>query len=196
MAFPRAELDEMKQRWLDANVEAEKAGDWRPLADFYTEDATYGWNYGPEKDFMAVGRDEIREIALGQEMEGLEGWEYPYQAWVIDERTGDMIGLWRQVYSGAGNPVSGPIDVSTRADGSHYAVHGIGGSWFRYAGNFQFGWQRDFFDFGNVSALFLEMLTDQACSDGMLKRIEKSAPGNLPGWYPLGQSPVGLWDLP
>ena len=78
MSFDRAELEEMKQRWLDANVEAEKAGDWKPLADFYTEDATYGWNYGPEKDFMAVGRDEIRELALGQEMEGLEGWTYPY----------------------------------------------------------------------------------------------------------------------
>ncbi|EGD54293.1 hypothetical protein [Gordonia neofelifaecis] len=184
MAFPRSELDEMKQRWLDANVEAEKAGDWRPLAEFYTEDATYGWNYGPEKDFMAVGRDEIREIALGQEMEGLEGWEYPYQAWVIDERTGDMIGLWRQINEGR------------REDGSNYAVHGIGGSWFRYAGNFQFSWQRDFFDFGNVSALFLEMLTNQACSDGMLKRIEKSAPGNLPGWYPRDEAPVGLWEMP
>lgn len=182
MPFERSELDEMKQRWLDANIAAEKAGDWRPLAEFYTEDATYGWNYGPEKDFMAVGRDEIREIALGQEMEGLEGWEYPYQAWVIDEQTGDMIGLWRQINEG------------TREDGSHYAVHGLGGSWFKYGGNFQFRWQRDFFDFGNVSALFLEMLTNQACSDGMLKRIEKSAPGDLPGWYPLGKAPVELWD--
>ncbi|GED99801.1 hypothetical protein nbrc107696_02480 [Gordonia spumicola] len=182
MPFDRSELDEMKTRWLDANIEAEKAGDWRPLAEFYTEDATYGWNYGPEKDFMAVGREEIREIALGQEMEGLEGWIYPYQAWVIDEQTGDMIGLWRQINEG------------TRADGSNYGVHGIGGSWFKYGGNFQFKWQRDFFDFGNVSALFLEMLTNQACSDGMLKRIEKSAPGTLPGWYPRGTAPVDLWD--
>lgn len=98
MSFDRAELEEMKERWLAANIEAEKAGDWKPLAEFYTEDATYGWNYGPKKDFMAVGREEIRELALGQEMEGLEGWEYPYQAWVIDEKTGDMIGLWKQIY--------------------------------------------------------------------------------------------------
>ncbi|WP_132992170.1 nuclear transport factor 2 family protein [Gordonia zhaorongruii] len=184
MSFDRSELEEMKTRWLDANIAAEKAGDWRPLADFYTEDATYGWNYGPKKDFMAVGRDEIREIALGQEMEGLEGWEYPYQTWVIDEQTGDMIGFWRQV------------NEATRADGTNYAVHGLGGSWFKYAGDFQFNWQRDFFDFGNVSSLYLEMLTDKACSDAMLERIEKSAPGNLPGWYPLGEAPVGLWDTP
>lgn len=182
--FDRAELDEMKQRWLDANAEAERVGDWKPLAEFYTEDATYGWNYGPQKDFMAVGREQIRELALGQEMEGLEGWAYPYLAWVIDDRTGDMIGLWRQ------------ISDAERADGSRYSVHGFGGSWFRYAGDFQFSWQRDFFDFGNVSNLFLEMLTDQACSEGMLARIERSAPGTLPGWYDLGKSPVGLWKLP
>ena len=98
--FDRAELEEMKERWLKANIECEAAGDWKPLASFYTVDSTYGWNYGPKKDFMAVGRDEIRDIALGQEMEGLQGWIYPYQTWVIDEKTGDMIGLWKQVYEG------------------------------------------------------------------------------------------------
>lgn len=187
MSFDRAELDEMKQRWLDANIAAEKAGDWKPLAAFYTADATYGWNYGPEKDFMAVGREEIRDLALGQEMEGLEGWEYPYQAWVIDEQTGDMIGFWKQIYTGEGTP------QGTRGDGTNYALDGIQGSWFKYAGNFQFAWQRDFFDFGNVSALFIEMLKDKAMSDGMLKRIEKSAPGDLPGWYPFGKAPVPFW---
>ncbi|GAC83065.1 hypothetical protein GP2_008_00650 [Gordonia paraffinivorans NBRC 108238] len=181
MSFDRAELEEMKQRWLAANIEAEKAGDWKPLAEFYTEDATYGWNYGPKKDFMAVGRDEIRELALGQEMEGLEGWTYPYQAWVIDDTTGDMIGFWKQVYEG------------TRADGSHYALEGIQGSWFKYGGNFRFRWQRDFFDYGNVSALFIEMMQDNAMSEGMLKRVEKAAPGNLPGWYDLGKAPVEFW---
>lgn len=179
--FDRAELDQMVQRWLKANDDAEQAGDWRPLADFYTQDATYGWNYGPEKDFMAVGRDEIRDLALGQEMEGLQGWTYPYQSWVIDEQTGDMLGLWKQVYE------------ATREDGSHYALNGIQGSWFKYGGDFQFSWQRDFFDFGNVSALFIELMKDKKMSDGMLARIEKSAPGNLPGWYPIGQTPVPLW---
>lgn len=181
MAFERAELEEMKQRWLDANIDCEKNGDWRPLAEFYTEDATYGWNYGPKKDFMAVGRDEIRELAIGQEMEGLQGWTYPYQAWIIDEKTGDMMGLWKQIYEG------------TRADGSNYALDGIQGSWFKYAGSFQFSWQRDFFDYGNVSALFLEMMKDNAMSEPMLKRVEKAAPGDLPGWYPYGQAPVAIW---
>jgi hypothetical protein len=58
--FDRDELDEMVRRWLQANRDCEAIGDWRPLAELYTEDATYGWNFGPSEDFMAVGRDEIR----------------------------------------------------------------------------------------------------------------------------------------
>lgn len=124
MSFDRAELEEMKERWLAANIEAEKAGgDWKPLAEFYTEDATYGWNYGPpKKDFMAVGRDEIRDLALGQEMEGLEGWEYPYQSWVIDETTGDMIGLWKQVNEGTATTAVTMRSRAFRAAGSSTAA--------------------------------------------------------------------------
>ena len=81
------------------------SGGWRPtatprrpatggrLADFYTDDATYGWNIGPKEDVMCVGIDEIRDIALGQEMEGLEGWKYPYQRVIIDDKIGEIVGL-------------------------------------------------------------------------------------------------------
>lgn len=182
MSFDRAELDEMISRWEAGNLEAERLGDWTILSKFYTEEATYGWNYGPTQDFMAVGNKEIRDIALGQEMLGLEGWSYPYQEWVVDEKTGSMIGLWKQIAD------------ATRPDGSHYEVTGIGGSWFRYAGNFQFSWQRDFFDFGNVSALFMEMITDGALTDGMTQRIQRATSGTpLPGWYPVHQAPVKIW---
>ena len=108
-----------------------RAGDWRPMAELYTDDANYGWNYGPDHEFMAVGREEIRDIALGLEMGGLDGWEYPYEEMLIDEKKGQVIGLWRQ------------IATATRADGSHYEVAGIGGSWFGYAGGFQWSFQRD-----------------------------------------------------
>ncbi|MBF6424410.1 nuclear transport factor 2 family protein [Nocardia cyriacigeorgica] len=180
--FDRAELDEMVQRWVEANRSCEDKRDWAPLAEMYTEDATYGWNYGPTQEFMAVGRDEIRDLALVQEMQGLEGWTYPYQEFVIDERSGNVIGLWKQV-----------ADV-TRADGTHYSPQGIGGSWFRYAGDFQWSWQRDFFDFGNVSALFMEMIQNNALTEGMQKRIQRSVSGEpLPGWYRIGESPVPMW---
>ena len=99
-AFPRDELDAMVERWLEANRRAQDERDWGPMADMYTEDATYGWNIGPHEEFMAVGRDEIRTIALGTEMAGLEGWIYPYQRVLIDDRQGEVIGLWKQVADG------------------------------------------------------------------------------------------------
>jgi hypothetical protein len=184
MPFPREELEEMVTRWLDANRACEKAGDWRPLAELFTEDATYGWNLGPKEDFMAVGRDEIRDVALGREMGGLDGWTYPYQEILIDERTGQVIGLWMQIAD------------ATRTDGSGYTVPGIGGSWFRYAGDFRWSWQRDFFDFGNAATVFMEMIKDGTLSEGMKKRMERVTAGSQPGHYRLGEAPVGLWEVP
>ena len=68
-AYPCAELEEMVERWLGANRAGEAKKDWRHMADLYTEDATYGWNVGPNDEFMAVGRDEIREIG--------SAWRWP-----------------------------------------------------------------------------------------------------------------------
>ena len=184
MSYPRAELEEMVERWLQANRDAEVAGDWKPMAELYTPDATYGWNYGDRTEFMAVGRDEIRELALGEEMAGLDGWEYPYEEIVIDEAKGMVIGFWRQIAD------------ATRADGTRYEVAGIGGSWFIYGGDFQWRWQRDWFDFGNAAALFMEMMGDGTLSDGMTARMQRSMKPDLPGYYPLGGAPVGLWDRP
>ena len=181
-AYPRAELEEMVERWLQANRDAEAAGDWKPMADLYTPDATYGWNYGPDKEFMAVGREEIRELALGAEMGGLDGWEYPYQEVVIDDAKGYVIGFWKQVAD------------ARRPDGSTYEVAGIGGSWFAYGGNFQWSWQRDWFDFGNAAAIFLEMLSAGVLSEGMTARMHKRLDG--PGYYPVHGAPTGIWDLP
>ena len=183
-AFPREELEEMVQRWLDANKHCESIGDWRPLAELFTPDATYGWNLGPGGDFMAVGRDEIRDIALSMEMGGLDGWTYPYQEVLIDDRKGQVIGLWKQIAD------------AKRADGTPYEVLGIGGSWFRYAGNWQWSWQRDFFDFGNAAALFMEMMKDGTLSDGMTKRMERSMKASLPGHYRRGELPTGIWEVP
>src|SRR6185312_15124749 len=82
----REALEDWVARWLKANQDSEKAGDWKNLADFYTDDATYGWNIGPKEDVMCVGKDEIRDVALGLEMEGLENWNYEYQKVLIDEK--------------------------------------------------------------------------------------------------------------
>ena len=185
-AYPRAELEEMVERWLEANRQGEAKKDWRHMADLYTEDATYGWNVGPNDEFMAVGREEIREIALSLEMAGLEGWTYPYQKVLIDEAS-----RARSSVCGSRWP------TRPKADGTNYEIAGLGGSWFRYGGDFQWSWQRDFFDVGNAGAAFLAMIKDGTLLPGMQQRMERAMAGErLPGHYPLGGAPVGLWEVP
>ncbi|MFV0493719.1 nuclear transport factor 2 family protein [Mycobacterium sp.] len=179
-AFPREELEDWVQRWLEANRSAERTGDWTALADFYADDATYGWNIGPKEDVMCVGIDEIRDIALGLEMAGLENWQYPYQKVIVDDKQGEIVGFWKQ--------------IATDADGVTSEIYGIGGSWFRLNGDVKIEWQRDFFDFGHVQALYLDLMKTGKLSAGMQKRIERSLAGEkLPGYYPLGQAPAPLW---
>lgn len=180
VALPRQQLEDFVQRWLEVNREAERNGDWTPLADFYAEDATYGWNIGPKEDVMCVGKEQIRDIALGLEMGGLEGWTYPYQKVLIDEKIGEVVGFWKQ--------------VATDAEGNSQEIYGIGGSWFRLNGQGLIEWQRDFFDFGHVQKLYLKLMQEGKLSKGMQERIQRGMAGEkLPGYYPLGQTPVPIW---
>jgi hypothetical protein len=185
-AFAREVLEDWVEHWLEVNRDAERAGDWKPLADFYADDATYGWNIGPKEDVMCIGIDEIRDIALGLEMAGLEGWKYPYQKVIIDDQQGEIVGFWKQVVTDPDNPEAGEQEI-----------YGIGGSWFRLAevdGAAKIEWQRDFFDFGHVQKLYLDLMTAGKLSKGMQERIERSLAGEkLPGYYPLGKSPVPIW---
>jgi len=160
-------MEEMMQRWLAANERAEALGDWRGLADHYTEDAEYTWNLGPNEEFVARGRQQIRDWVLGTEMEGLEGWTYPYQKVLIDDRLGEIVAFWKQI---------APVK---RADGRFYEIRGVGGSWFRYAGSYLWGWQRDFFDVGNATALFVELIGEGKLGATMQKRIERVMAGEL-----------------
>jgi hypothetical protein len=140
-------MENFVERWLEVNRQAEDRGDWRMLADFYTDDATYGWNIGSKEDVMCVGIDEIRDVAVGLEMDGLENWRYPYQRLIIDDKLGEVV-----------------------------------------------GWQRDFFDFGHVQKLYLDLMAAGKLSAGMQKRIERSLAGEkLPGYHPLGNAPVPIW---
>ena len=52
-AFPREELEEMVRRWVAANDDAGRSGDWSKMADFYTEDAVYTWNTSDKWEFVA-----------------------------------------------------------------------------------------------------------------------------------------------
>lgn len=166
--YPRAELEEMVERWLAANRAAESAGDWADhLSRMYTEDAVYSWNVGPNEEFVAHGRQEIRDLALGYQMKGFEDWEYPYHDIIIDEKRGTVIGFWRQV-----SPYK-------REDGTPYVVEGIGGSWFEYAGDFKWKWQRDFFDLGNAKDCFFQLAGAGVLSPVVKEKIHRQAKGLL-----------------
>lgn len=170
-AFPREELEEMIRRFVEANDRAGRTGDWKPLAQFYTEDAIYSWNNGSKYEFVARGRDQIRDWVFGTEMEGLETWTYPYARTLIDECKGEVIGIYHQLA-----PVADP-------GGKPYEIAGTGGSWFRYAGGFQWSWQRDFFDTGNAAAVFAKLAQNGQLSQPMLERIKKGS--RMPGWVRL-----------
>ena len=43
-----------------------------------------------------IGRDEIRDIAIGQEMAGLDGWPDDYQCTMVAEAKGMVLGSWRE----------------------------------------------------------------------------------------------------
>jgi hypothetical protein len=172
-AFPREELEEMIRRFVEANDRAGQTGDWTPLAQFYAEDAIYSWNNGAEWEFVARGRGQIRDWVFGSEMEGLEHWAYPYVRTLIDERKGEVLGIWRQVA-----PEKDP-------EGVPYEIAGTGGSWFRYAGSYQWAWQRDFFDTGNAAVVFTKLAKHGQLSEPMLERMKKGS--NMPGWVRLAE---------
>lgn len=167
-AFTRKEMEDMMRRWLEANRNAEKEGNWKKhLGPLYTDDAVYRWNVGPHEEFYARGRKEIEEVALGYQMEGFQNWNYPYDAVIIDERRGEVVCFWRQVAP------------AVRDDGSPYEVAGIGGSWFTYAGKFKWSGQRDFFDFANVKALLFELAGDGRLDAPVKRKIHLQAMGSL-----------------
>jgi ketosteroid isomerase-like protein len=185
--FPRAELDEMLKRWLEANTSAKETGDWSGLTDFYTEDAVYYWNMGPRREFKATGRHEIRDVALGFFMKGFEKWQYPYHDIIIDDKRGTVIGFWKQVAPGK------------RPDGSSYEVDGLGGSWFEYAGDYKWKWQKDFFDMGNVTSLIFELAGANLLDKEVKLKMKDQAHGNpMPLVYNLRPEPslfAKVWNF-
>ena len=172
-AFPREEIEEMVSRWVAANNESGRTGDWSKMSAFYHEDAVYSWNNGPNWEFVAKGREQIHEMAFGSEMAGLEKWTYPYVRTLIDDQKGEFIGFWRQVA-----PLNDP-------EGVPYEIRGTGGSWFRYGGDFKWSWQRDFFDHINAGSVFGALMKNGQLSEKMQDRMKRGS--KMPGWTHISE---------
>lgn len=182
----RAEIEEFWESWLDVNRRAEKSGDWRVMAEWYAQDATYGWMYAPDEHFMAVGRDQIRDWAIGIEMDGLDGWHYDYVCTVIDEQKAMIVGFWKQR--------SGILDDA----GKEYEILGLGGSWFgvgRTDEGVKIVWQRDWFDMPSTAHTFLQIIQAGKAPDTLLQRMSVSGHG-VPGHYHHDELPSTVWPPP
>jgi hypothetical protein len=148
--------------------------------------------YTPDEHFMAVGRDQIREWAIGQEMAGLDGWHYDYQATMIDEKFAMVAGFWKQR--------SGITDDAT---GAEFEILGIGGSWFGVErqvggpddGQLKFAWQRDWFDLGSTAHTFLAIAASGKAPQGLLDRMSVDGRAQ-PGHYRLADLPSTVWPPP
>lgn len=191
-ALTRAEIEEFWDSWLDVNRRAEQSGDWRVMADWYAEDATYGWMYSHDEHFMAVGRDQIRDWAIGIEMDGFDGWHYDYVCTMIDEQKSMVLGFWKQR--------SGIVNDET---GDEYEILGIGGSWFGVerqttgadAGRVKIAWQRDWFDMPSTTHTFMEILKADKASPRLLERMSVFG-HEVPGHYHLKDLPSTVWPPP
>lgn len=191
VSFTRDELEEFWESWLEVNREAERQGNWRIMAEHYAVDATYGWMYSVDEHFMAIGRDQIRDYAIGIEMDGLDGWHYDYQATVMDDRTGMIVGFWKQK--------SGILDDA----GREFEILGIGGSWFGVErqgpgpdeGQLQFAWQRDWFDMPSTAHTFMAIIEAGKAPETLLKRMSVAGHG-VPGHYHLEDIPSPVWPPP
>ncbi|MBS4751855.1 hypothetical protein KG112_03415 [Nocardioides sp. zg-ZUI104] len=188
----RAEIEEFWESWLAVNREAERTGDWRIMAEHYAEDANYGWMYSHDEHFMAMGRDQIRDWAIGIEMDGFDGWHYDYVCTMIDETKNMVLGFWKQR--------SGILDDAT---GKEFEILGIGGSWFGVerqttgadAGEIKIAWQRDWFDMPSTTHTFMQILKSGKAPQTLLKRMEVFG-HDVPGHYHLKDLPSTVWPPP
>lgn len=168
-AYPREEMEEMWDRWLAANDEAEANNDWARLGPFYAEDASYTWKVGRHMAFAAHGRKDIVDHVMGFEMIGFDDWTYPYEKVVIDDSRGQAVGYWRQV------------TPHHDANGNRIKTNGLGCSWFEYAGNYQWSEQLDVFDVEDIQGVLSELDALGKLPEEMKQRQKRYVDGTAPG---------------
>ena len=178
MAANAEQLEDFVQRWLEVNREAERNGDWTPLASSTpTTRPTAGISAPRERHVRRQGRDPRDRPRPGDG--GLRGWTYPYQQVLIDDRIGEVVGFWKQVAL-----------VRRRRRPARFLRHRrqlVSGSTTTDSSN------------GNAtsSTSYPEAVSGadegRVMSSGMQQRIQRSLAGATPRYYPLGQAPVPIW---
>ena len=168
-AFPRSELEEMIRRFVAANDKAGDTGDWEPLADVLRRGRDLLLEQRPEARVRGARPRRDPPLRVRHRDGRPREVDVPVRA-RADRRPGRR-GDRRLAPGRAGD---------AQADGTPYEIAGTGGSWFRYGGNFQWVWQRDFFDHANAGAAFIAMAKDGKLSEGMQRRMSQGT--KAPGW--------------
>ncbi|MBA6411530.1 nuclear transport factor 2 family protein [Parahaliea sp. F7430] len=108
-----ATLRATAQKLIEAHAEASISNDWTFFVDaIYDPNCVYTCEYAGVMTVTANGTDEIKATHYGRDMEGWEGWSFPYEG----------------VYTGTDNRLithwlnRGP---GKRPDGSHYQTPGL-----------------------------------------------------------------------
>ena len=162
-SLPREELDDWVERWLEANRDCREHGRLEAAGRLLHRRRHLRLEHRPQgrRDVRRPRRDPRRRAGSGDGRPGELGLRVPEgahrrQAWARSSASGSR--------------------SSTSRDGTQDEIYGIGGSWFRLNGNLKIEWQRDFFDFGHVSKMFVKLIESGDLSAGMQKRIERSWP--------------------
>lgn len=106
----RDEVKALMQRFVATSDRCAQTRDWRPLADFYAEDAVYLYTMGAAGTRVARGREEVRRLVMERDMLGFDGWTFPYD-WICIDGDKVITKWWNQA-------------PALRSDGSPYRIVG------------------------------------------------------------------------
>lgn len=129
MSHPRPEVEAAVAAYLATRDRIDAGhGTWADLAPHFTDDAVFvdpAWG-------RCEGLDEMRATVFGRAMDGLEGWTFPTDFFLIDGDT--VVVKWRQVIPGT--------------DGRDHVQSGI--STLIYSGDGRFRYEEDLLNMVHV----------------------------------------------
>lgn len=133
----REEIRAVMQRFVATSDRCAETGDWRPLAEFYAEDAVYQYTMGGAGTRVARGREEVRRLVMERDMMGFDGWTFPYD-WICIDGDKVITKWWNQA-------------PAARPDGSPYRV--VGNSNIRLNDDLEIVEMHDNFDLAALLAM-------------------------------------------
>lgn len=136
-------LRQRAQKLIDSQAEAGRRGEWTFFVDeLYAPECVYTCEYAGVMLVSAEGVEEIKRTHYGRDMEGWEGWSFPYLGVYVGDDD-DVITHWMN---------RGP---GRRPNGDHYQTPGV--SMIHYDADGRIDRQLDLFDLAHQMRLCDEL---------------------------------------